>query len=71
MGALVPKMGFANVPKLTGCVLLSFETFLVPPRRKHDGEPSGLWLEVFKLTYLNKNGFEQTYTWSEERNSNG
>lgn len=59
------KAGFANVPKLDeSCVIIGFDTYLIPPK---PGDKQGIWLEVFELTYLNRNGFEQIYTWSEER----
>lgn len=59
------KAGFANVPKMDeSCVILDFRTFLIPPK---PGDKNGIWLEVFELVYLNKYGFENTYTWSEER----
>jgi hypothetical protein len=56
------KAGFANVPKMGEAdVILSFRTYLVPPKT------GKIWLEVFEIVWLNRYGFEQTYSWSEER----
>ena len=65
VAARTMRAGFANVPKLDeSCVILSFRTYLIPPK---SGDRKGVWMEVFELTDLNKYGIENTYAWSEQR----
>jgi hypothetical protein len=59
------RQEFANVPDTEGCVLLAFTSEVIHQADEYN--PNEVALEVFKLTYLNRLGFVQTYQWFEER----
>ena len=61
------QTSFARVPRLdAACVLLTFETWLIAPNE----DTNNCWHECFRLTWLDKYGHKQEYTWHEERQWN-